>query len=371
MPRASLKALRHRLIDEFPLGPESIHGPKHWERVEKNGMALAKSTGADPLVVTLFSLFHDCRREKDSHDHNHAWRGARRALELHGELYELTPAQLETLVYACEYHMARLTSRDLTSGDRATIGTCWDADRLDVYRVGIWPDVDRLSSEAAKQRLQGAPDPYGLSFEDLCNVIRTVPKDMRFALLSVAYTRFSVATADAAYTLDKGLKLFRSSPGAKKTAWCLPDEMTLYRGLCAANEAQARERMMRLSWTTSRATAAFYAYYWIHSRPASADPPVAPYVGSIKVKRRDIEAYFPYLHHGFGPEVIVDPQGRELEVERINDPETEERVRNRVVISRAAHNAVAAFSLVNAAVSYLLGVKRNTTATGEGRGVNA
>ncbi len=363
MSRASLKALRRRLIDEFPLGPESIHGPKHWERVEKNGLALAKSTGADPLVVTLFSLFHDCRREREGHDHNHAWRGAKRALELHGELYELNPAQLETLVYACEYHTSGRTSHDLTSGDRATIGTCWDADRLELTRVGIWPDVERLSTDAAKQRLQGVPDPYGLSFEDLCNVIRTVPKDMRFALLSVAYTRFDVAVLDATYSLDKGLKLFRSSPGAKKTAWCLPDEMTLYRGVCAANEAQARERLSRLSWTPSKATAIYYAYYWIYDpTPASADP-VAPYVGAIKVNRRDIEAYFPYLRHDFGPEVIVDPRGRALEVERINDPETEERVRNRVVISWAAHNAVALFSLANAAASYLLGVKRNASAT--------
>jgi hypothetical protein len=89
------------------------------------------------------------------------------------------------------------------------------------------------------------------------------------------------------------------------------------------------------------------------------------------VNRRDIEAYFPYLHHDFGPEVIIDPRGRELEVERIDDPETEQRVRNQVINSRAAHNVVAAFSLVNAAVSYLLGVKRSTTATGDRQGSNA
>lgn len=32
-----------------------------------------------------------------------------------------------------------------------TVQTCWDADRLDLGRVGIRPDPDRLCTSAAKE----------------------------------------------------------------------------------------------------------------------------------------------------------------------------------------------------------------------------
>jgi hypothetical protein len=35
-----------------------------------------------------------------------------------------------------------------------TIGTCWDADRLDLPRVGIWPSAALLSTDAAGELLK-------------------------------------------------------------------------------------------------------------------------------------------------------------------------------------------------------------------------
>ena len=58
----------------FRLGDWSIHGPNHWRNVEQNGLALARSTGADETVVRLFAVLHDAKRRND------AWRALSEAL---------------------------------------------------------------------------------------------------------------------------------------------------------------------------------------------------------------------------------------------------------------------------------------------------
>ena len=44
----------------------------------------------------------------------------------------------------CEYHDKGMTSKDLD------VGCCWDADRLDLMRVGIYPDKSYLSTKTAR-----------------------------------------------------------------------------------------------------------------------------------------------------------------------------------------------------------------------------
>jgi uncharacterized protein len=46
---------------------------------------------------------------------------------------------------ACADHTKGLLDADIT------IQTCWDADRLDLGRVGIVPDPDRLCTDAARE----------------------------------------------------------------------------------------------------------------------------------------------------------------------------------------------------------------------------
>ena len=64
-------ALRLEVISQFPdhlsriRGSNNCHGSNHWARVEANGLILAQKTGADLVVVRLFGLFHDSRRETD------------------------------------------------------------------------------------------------------------------------------------------------------------------------------------------------------------------------------------------------------------------------------------------------------------------
>ncbi|CAN5629854.1 hypothetical protein BH09VER1_BH09VER1_14730 [soil metagenome] len=118
----------------------SIHGPAHWRRVEQNGLLLAERTGADVTVVKLFAVFHDSRRLNEGTDEGHGARGAIYAAEVRGTLFSLDDARFALLREACIGHTDELHS------DNATIGTCWDADRLDLGRVGIIPDGAYMST---------------------------------------------------------------------------------------------------------------------------------------------------------------------------------------------------------------------------------
>ena len=128
-----------------------IHGELHWRTVGANGLWLAETLdGADTYVIFLFALLHDSMRENDSVDPRHGPRAAAFAIQLDGEgLLGTTPAQLETLRYACFEHTDGLVSSD------PTVGVCWDADRLDLPRVGIQPDPARFSTARAHS---GPPD---------------------------------------------------------------------------------------------------------------------------------------------------------------------------------------------------------------------
>ncbi len=133
------------LENQFSCGLHSVHGPNHWRRVEQNGLYLARLTDADEDVVTLFAMFHDSRRLAEGDDPDHGRRGAEMAESCRGKDFEMEDAAFELLHYACCWH----THEDF-SGDN-TIGPCWDADRLDLVRVGITPDPDYMSTDPGKQ----------------------------------------------------------------------------------------------------------------------------------------------------------------------------------------------------------------------------
>jgi len=138
------------VAEQFPLRDRSVHGPSHWRRVEQNGLKLAAECGADVTIVRLFAVFHDSRRMNEFTDHEHGLRGGELAQLLRGQLYELDDARFAVLYYACAYHERGRTTTE------PTIGTCWDADRLDLPRVSIRPSA-RLMSTAMGKRLASAP----------------------------------------------------------------------------------------------------------------------------------------------------------------------------------------------------------------------
>ena len=127
--------LANRIFDS------EVHGPAHWHRVEANGLLLAPATGADATVVRLFALFHDCKRKDDGSDAGHGPRGAGFAEECFaGGRLGITRGQFSRLYHACAFHTAEERSGD------ATIDTCYDADRLDLGRVGISLDPERMAT---------------------------------------------------------------------------------------------------------------------------------------------------------------------------------------------------------------------------------
>ena len=132
--------------EQYRLPWDGIHGVSHWARVLENGLRLAPLTGAKPEVVRLFAIFHDARRVNESWDPNHGRRGADLAESLRGQEFDLTDEDFELLRTACVYHTDGLTEGDVT------VQTCWDSDRLDLGRVGIWPEPRYLCTDAAKDR---------------------------------------------------------------------------------------------------------------------------------------------------------------------------------------------------------------------------
>ena len=107
------------------------------------GIHLAERVpGVDGLVLLLFAMIHDSQRRNDGHDPQHGARAARFA----GAFADLLePAQLDVLVEACRDHAGGRVSSD------PTIGVCFDADRLNLWRVGIAPSAAFLSTAVARE----------------------------------------------------------------------------------------------------------------------------------------------------------------------------------------------------------------------------
>ncbi|MGH7557493.1 MAG: hypothetical protein ACREMD_06900 [Gemmatimonadota bacterium] len=131
-------SLIEHLRRRFALDWHGVHGISHWRRVQENGLRLASSTGARADVVEVPL---------------HGPRAARLAEDLHGTAFELDPEGLDILMIACRDH-----SEGLMEGD-PTVLTCWDADRLDLGRVGIRPRAELLCTPNARD-----PDVMGWAY---------------------------------------------------------------------------------------------------------------------------------------------------------------------------------------------------------------
>ncbi|MCK5673362.1 MAG: hypothetical protein KAH95_08290 [Spirochaetales bacterium] len=133
------------ILSEYTLTWDGVHGITHWARVMENGLRLAELNGADKEIVALFAIFHDCKRQNESRDNGHGKRGGDFAFTLRGNLLHLSDDRFDLLYFACSGHTAGNTEGDLT------VRTCWDSDRLDLNRVKIKTDPDRLCTIEAKQ----------------------------------------------------------------------------------------------------------------------------------------------------------------------------------------------------------------------------
>ena len=147
-----LSAIMNEILRGYALPITGYHGVAHWARVLDNGLRMAEVTGGDREVVALFAVFHDSRRINEQRDEGHGRRGALLARTLRGSLLNLDDARFELLHEACCLHTDGLVTED------PTLAACWDADRLDLGRVGITPDPQRLCTHAARELLDWADE---------------------------------------------------------------------------------------------------------------------------------------------------------------------------------------------------------------------
>ena len=87
---------------------------------------------------------HDTQRRNERRDPSHGRRAARYAKSLRGVWFDLSDKEMELLTEALKYHSDGYTEADIT------VQVCWDADRLDLGRVGIKPAPHKLCTASAK-----------------------------------------------------------------------------------------------------------------------------------------------------------------------------------------------------------------------------
>ena len=131
--------------DRFRLDWTGIHGAPHWGRVRHNGLLLAEHYNVDTAVIQWFAFLHDLERHDDWEDPLHGHRAATLAAEINAHFMGLSEAQMGLLQAACREHSDGKTEAD------ATVMVCWDADRLDLGRVGIFPDPRYLCTSFSRQ----------------------------------------------------------------------------------------------------------------------------------------------------------------------------------------------------------------------------
>ncbi len=127
------------------------HGLSHWQRVELNGMILCLEVGNKGVwlneeinikVVCLFAYLHDKCRMNDGTDLEHGLRAAEMLHTIKDSLLQdLTDEEFSMLEQACRLH----TTTHKTGNP--TIDVCFDADRLDLGRVGIEPSPEKIATK--------------------------------------------------------------------------------------------------------------------------------------------------------------------------------------------------------------------------------
>ncbi len=126
------------------------HGPDgiaHWSQVWYHGRRLARSVDGNPAILAWFAYLHDSQRHNEYSDPSHGRRASDFALQLHkeGTLSELNATEFEHLCEAMRLHSDGLCDA------HPAMCTCWDANRLDLGRMGITPDPKLLCTSYAKR----------------------------------------------------------------------------------------------------------------------------------------------------------------------------------------------------------------------------
>lgn len=143
--------LRSFCANRWPKTLGTTHGVEHWDRVAKFGEILF-TEGADKDVIKAFAYLHDSERKDNGEDIAHGIRASILVDAIRDtELFFLSDSQIKKLKRACELHTI-----EHRTGDN-TIDICFDADRMDLLRVGIKPVPDKMATEKGAE-LVSRPD---------------------------------------------------------------------------------------------------------------------------------------------------------------------------------------------------------------------
>jgi uncharacterized protein len=134
-----------------PPGRSCLHGEDHWKCVALAGLWIAERTpGADLEFMLTFAALHDVMRENDGNDPMHGPRAAQllaRLLDDPGlDGFAPQTQRSRDLLYAISHHTETENARDHPN---MSVGICWDADRVNLWRVWKRPQARFLTTEAA------------------------------------------------------------------------------------------------------------------------------------------------------------------------------------------------------------------------------
>tara|TARA_R110001592_G_scaffold167228_4_gene402651 strand:- start:1425 stop:1871 length:447 start_codon:yes stop_codon:yes gene_type:complete len=138
------KQFAQHCFEQYKMNHHGYHGFNHWARVMKHGRFLAAKENANLKVVELFCIMHDTQRQNENRDPMHGCRAAKFAHKVRGIWFDISDRDMRLLDEALTYHSDGYTDADIT------VQTCWDADRLDLGRVGIKLNPKKLCTQTAK-----------------------------------------------------------------------------------------------------------------------------------------------------------------------------------------------------------------------------
>jgi len=160
----SISALKDYIEENKQVWHSPFHGINHWDNVWMNGQEIGWAVDADMEVVEYFSYLHDCQRWSEGSDWLHGPRAAQFAHE-NRELFDLSSSQFRDLIGAVAGHTK--LQPGCKAGENATIAACWDADRLDIWRVGYAVDPRYLFTERAKDLADLMPDGRYMTMDEI------------------------------------------------------------------------------------------------------------------------------------------------------------------------------------------------------------
>lgn len=140
--------LLERLDDNFCLKDSDYHNKKHWNRVFKLSKYIRELNGIESNIFKYFAMFHDVGRTDEDYNQNHGENGSKLAIK-YRKYINLTDEEFEKLIFACKWHTKPLDTTNKFFKDKI-INICWDADKLDLVRLNIKINKEKLLNNYSK-----------------------------------------------------------------------------------------------------------------------------------------------------------------------------------------------------------------------------